>query len=104
SLRDAVATVIIEAMGAGLPIICLDKTGPAQVLNHQTGVVIQPGNIQKTVDSLASAIILLVLDPSLRQQMGKTAQKTAAKEHTWDARAKAMLKVYSDAGVDVDDN
>ena len=104
SLRDAVATVIIEAMGAGLPIICLDKTGPAQVLNHQTGVVIQPGNIQKTVDSLASAIILLVSDPSLRQQMGKTAQKTAAKEHTWDVRAKAMLKVYSDAGVDVDDN
>lgn len=104
SLRDAVATVIIEAMAAGLPIICLKKTGPAQIVDHQTGILIEPECIKETVESLSNAIISLVKNPLLRKKMGQMAQIKVKKEHTWNARAKAMLKVYSGIGISIDEH
>lgn len=94
SLRDAVATVVLEAMACGLPVICLNGTGPAQVVEKDIGIVVEKTYETEIIDGLASAINRLIEDEELRRRMGKAAQDSIAKKHTWEARSHAMMKVY----------
>ncbi|MBU0943575.1 MAG: glycosyltransferase family 4 protein [Proteobacteria bacterium] len=95
SLRDAVATVVLEAMAAGLPVVCLEGTGPAQVVTPDIGLVARGNDEKEITDDLAVAISRLLEDKDLRQKMGRCAQETVAAQHSWEARAQAMMKVYA---------
>ena len=99
SLRDAVTTVVLEAMAAGLPVICLDGSGPAQAVSPETGIIVERQNIKQVVSDLAEAMKQLITDADLRQGMGRRAQKKVAVQYTWKAQAREMLKVYAEIGV-----
>ena len=68
---------ILEAMGAGLPVVSTPIAGiPEAVLHEQTGLLVEPGN----VNALASALKRLLESHELRQKMG-SAGKARANSH-----------------------
>jgi glycosyltransferase involved in cell wall biosynthesis len=60
------ATVVMEAMGFGKPVIATDIGGMPDMVRHgETGLLVPPGD----ADALAGAMKALIADPALRQRL-----------------------------------
>jgi glycosyltransferase involved in cell wall biosynthesis len=95
SLHDAGPLVIPEAYARGLPVICLDIGGPAQLLPDGCGfkVGVEGRSSHEVVIELAEAMRTLATNPGLRRQMSDSCIQ-AAHERTWQnlvARAYDMV-------------
>jgi phosphatidylinositol alpha-1,6-mannosyltransferase len=75
--------VVTEAALCGTPAIVSNHSGLVEtVIEGVTGLIVEPENPKATAD----AISRLLLDDSLRQQMGRAAQKYALENATWAKR------------------
>lgn len=94
-LRDSGGGGILEAMAYGLPVICLDHQGAAELVGDDAGIRVPVTTPEETVDDLATAIFSLADSPELRRRLGEAAF-ARAKEFTWDRKA---MQVLSAAGL-----
>jgi phosphatidylinositol alpha-1,6-mannosyltransferase len=75
---------VIEAALCGKPAVVSDCGGlPEAVLEGETGFVVPEGDAEAT----ARALVRLLADAGLRQQMGEAARRRALAEGTWEKRA-----------------
>lgn len=96
SLKEAMGTVVLEAMGAGLPVICVDSGGPGYAVTEVTGIKVSLGSKTKMRDDLADAIDRLASSQELRREMGRNARSRVATEFTWDAVVNKMVELYQE--------
>jgi glycosyltransferase involved in cell wall biosynthesis len=88
------ATVYLEAMAAGTPVICCDDGGINDVIRHGVhGYTVPPKNVVET----AKALDAILSDHAQRIEMGNNAQKLIQQELTWDAKATSLLKLFETA-------
>ncbi len=77
SIKEGLPYILLEAMAAGLPIVVTETGGiPEIIKNHNNGLMVA----QKNPKQLAQAISGLLANPSIAEELGKSA-KTAAREH-----------------------
>jgi glycosyltransferase involved in cell wall biosynthesis len=90
---EAFGLVQVEAMAAGLPVVCTELgTGTSYVNQHgATGLVVPPCDS----DALCDAINQLIGDPDLRLRMGAFAQDRAS-EFDLDVMVDRVLELYGD--------
>jgi glycosyltransferase involved in cell wall biosynthesis len=93
SLRDLTATVTIEALALGLPIVCLDHCGFGSVVDASCGIKVAVETPGRAVEGLAAALERLVRDEPLRRQLGEGAV-ARSKDFAWDVKARAVDRVY----------
>jgi glycosyltransferase involved in cell wall biosynthesis len=85
------SAVVAIAYAFGKPIVATRVGGlPDVVQDGQTGLLVPPADAR----SLAQAIIRLLKDSGLRQQMGRNAKQFSEGELSWDKVAEKTLKVY----------
>jgi glycosyltransferase involved in cell wall biosynthesis len=92
---DATQTGIIPiAYQFSRPVVA-SRVGsiPEVVDNGKTGYLVTPGDER----SLADAIIRLLLDNSLREEMGKAAKAKLEQDLSWDVIASKTIQVYKRA-------
>jgi glycosyltransferase involved in cell wall biosynthesis len=83
--RDALPTVLLEAMACGAPVVASRLTGiPEIVEDGVDGLLVEP----RDVPALASAIARLLDDGSLSSSLGAAARAKA--ERAFDARQNAQ--------------
>jgi glycosyltransferase involved in cell wall biosynthesis len=88
------ATVYLEAMAAGTPVICCNDGGINDVVRHGVhGYTVPPKNIPETAKALHS----LLSDPARRTEMGINAQRLVQQELTWDVKALKLLQLFETA-------
>ncbi len=81
---DCYSMAAIEAMATGLPVICSDVGGIAEiVIDGETGFLIRPGDGV----ALQARLRTLLSDAGLRQRLGAAGRRRA--ETTFDLRARA---------------
>jgi len=81
-------TKIFEYMAMAKGIIASNLDQLSRVLAHRRNAwLVEPGNATE----LASAIILLAQNPSLRDELGHNARATAVAEYTWRQNAQRVL-------------
>lgn len=97
SLHDSGGMVVLEALSAGLPVICLNLGGPGAIVDSSCGFRVEATETTESevISGLASAMIQLARDARLRQRLADGALQTA-REVTWDAAAKSL---FSNAGI-----
>jgi len=79
SLSEGMPSVILEAMGCGLPIIASDVGGNNEIVHEGKNGYLIPGD---DVDLLAKRMAALINDTALRTQMG-SASRALAQEYDW---------------------
>ena len=84
SVRDNMGTVVLEAMGAGVPILCLDHQGAHDAVTDSCGIKIPVVSPQDTIAQLAGAI--------------ESLQRSRNDAGNWAARQKTALNNTSGHG------
>ncbi|TRZ52662.1 MAG: glycosyltransferase family 1 protein [Dehalococcoidia bacterium] len=88
--RESFGIVLLEAMAIGKPIVASNIEGYASLLTHGAeGLLVPP----KDKEALAQALISLMTDESLRQQMGARGI-LKAKEYDWKYLTQRILDYY----------
>jgi glycosyltransferase involved in cell wall biosynthesis len=91
SLHDSGGMVVLEALAAGVPVVCLDLGGPGAIVTSSCGIVVKSREASEAsvVESLAKAMVLLATDAGYRARLSANAV-TRAREMTWDVAAEAL--------------
>ncbi len=95
SLRDSMGSVVLEAMSAGLPVICLDHQGVAVAVNNDNGFKIPVMTPTQVIQDLAKTLEELIQNPALLDPKRK-ALLSATAANTWPARAQRMIQLYNE--------
>ena len=108
--REPFATVFLEAMAMGLPVIACDDGGIAEVMHSAdvndpvlaaglstydthapSGLLVPP----KDILAAARALEYLILNPKARKQIGEAARRKIEADLTWDAVAQKYLQIFN---------
>jgi glycosyltransferase involved in cell wall biosynthesis len=91
SLNEGTPLSLIEAQICGKPVVAVNVGGVNDtMIADQTGFLIQQHDIQKFGD----ALILLIKDKALRDQMGENARKFAVKNFSKQNEVELLRKIY----------
>lgn len=93
SLRDLNSTVTVEALALGLPVICPDHCGFADVVDESCGVKIPVTTPKEVISGIASAIEQLERDEDKRRLLAQGALKRA-QNFSWEKKVEEINRVY----------
>ena len=96
SLRDGGGAVVVEAMGAGKPVVCLDLGGPGWHVTDTCGIKVAAHDPKQVVADLAEALETLHQDDGLRFRMGQAARERARSVYHWDRLGERLRDIYQD--------
>lgn len=92
SYHEGLPTVLLEAMSCSIPTVATSVAGNSEVVRHgETGFLVPPHEPKK----LAEAILTLLRDKKLRQEMGSNARKKAEELYDWEAIISKIERCYS---------
>ena len=94
SLRDGGGGVVIEAMAAGKPVVCLNISGPGMHVTNECGIKVDPGPPEKVVRDLAEALEHLYNNGELRRKLGDAARERVRSEYHWDKLGNRLMGYY----------
>lgn len=81
SKREDFGIVLIEAMGAGVPVVAWNSGGPTDiVVNGETGFLAKPFSL----DDFAQKIVKILKDKKLRQKMSLASWQRVKNNFSWD--------------------
>jgi glycosyltransferase involved in cell wall biosynthesis len=93
SLWEGLPLALLEAMGAGLPVVATRVGGVVDVIEDGVnGRLASPGDSQ----ALAGAIVELANRPELRREMGSAARDTVRLRYSQEAMFKRLAALYLD--------
>jgi len=90
SLREGLARTLPQAMLCGRPAISFDVDGAREVVNENTGRLIEPKNIKQLVEACAE----LIEDESLRRRLGQTGRDSVTEKFAPTTMVDAIEAVY----------
>ncbi len=96
SLRDTTGNVNLEALSAGLPVICLDHQGVHDIVNDECGIPVPVTSPGEVFEKLAAAIARLAQDADLWERLSAGALRRA-KCFLWSRQGEAMAEFYRSA-------
>jgi phosphatidylinositol alpha-mannosyltransferase len=87
---ESFGMVLMEAMATGKPIVASDIPGYAGLISHGVeGLLVKPQDEK----ALASALMILLRDKSMREKMGEKG-KLKAKDYSWEVVARKVMEYY----------
>jgi len=91
SYHEGLPTVLLEAMSCGIPTVATSVAGNAELVKDgETGFLVPPKNPQK----LAEAILRILADEKLRQNMGRNAREKAEHLYDWEVMIDKIVECY----------
>ena len=81
SVREQFGQVLVEAMACGLPVIAVNRGGPAAIVEDpETGWLVEPDD----AEALAACMVAAVNDAGERRRRGKRARERAVANYSWE--------------------
>lgn len=93
SLRDTAANVVLEALAAGVPVVCFDLQGAGDVVTQECGVKIPIDDVFGSIDKYGSELIRLSQDRPRLEQLSRNAIERAG-EFSWEKKVRDTAAIY----------
>ena len=90
SLREGLARTLPQAMLCGKPVVSFDVDGAREVVNENTGRLIEPKNIEKLTDACSE----LLGDKALREKLGSQGRESVKTKFAPDTMVDTIEAVY----------
>jgi len=90
SLREGLARTLPQAMLCARPAIYFDVDGAREVVNPNTGRLVEPKNVPQLVEACAE----LIADKALRDKLGRAARESVQTKFAPDTMVDVIEKVY----------
>ena len=80
SLHDSSGNAVLEALSFGLPVVCLDLGGPAQIVTPDAGAIVSTAGRDTTqvAAAMAAEILRVLSSPELLKELSHGAVDRAA--------------------------
>jgi glycosyltransferase involved in cell wall biosynthesis len=98
SFHHGLATVVLQAMLTGVPVVCLEGDATGRTVKQEAGITVSLSNERDPVDDLASAIQRLAVDEAYRQSLARAAQTIARQRHAYASLAGRIDQIYREMG------
>ena len=94
SIHDATATVVLEAISAGLPVVCHDTRGFGVIVDEKIGRKVAIKNPKNSIKQFAAIIRNLESD---RGEVHRLSEWCIKRRHeiSWEANAQKMVDIYN---------
>lgn len=86
--------VVAEALSFGVPVVCLNNSGPGEFINESCGIKVDYSTYEDTLSNLAQGIDNLYINSVLRNEMSANARKRFEKHFDWDNRGIQLHQIY----------
>lgn len=96
SFRDGGSWAIMEGMTYGLPVICLETSGPADMVDRFSGILIKPKNNKQIIQDLSKAMQTLATNHHLRKKLSKNAQHRIDNFYRWKQKGLILKEIYNE--------
>jgi glycosyltransferase involved in cell wall biosynthesis len=90
SLREGLARTLPQAMLCGKPAISFDVDGAREVVNENTGRLIEPKNVEQLIEASAE----LVEDKQLRERLGRQGRESVKEKFAPETMIDTIEAVY----------
>lgn len=90
SREDPFPLAVLEAMGAGVPVVATAVGGIPEQVPSAAGVLVAPGD----PEALAGAVLALTADPPRRGAMGAAGREHVARDLTLERQAEQLEAIY----------
>ena len=90
SLREGLARTLPQAMLCGRPAISFDVDGAREVVNENTGRLIEPRNVEQLTEACAE----LIQDAELREKIGSAGRESVTQKFAPDTMVDTIETVY----------
>ncbi|HLF70734.1 MAG TPA: glycosyltransferase family 4 protein [Dehalococcoidia bacterium] len=94
SLQDTNGTVLLEAMASGLPVVCLDHQGAADLIGDDCGFKVRVQNKAQVIEGMATALAELADDRGLRERLGENGRRRVGERYTWELKREFIARLY----------
>jgi glycosyltransferase involved in cell wall biosynthesis len=91
---EGAGMVVLEAMAAGKPAVCLDFGGPGSMVSDLSGIRVRVSDYEEVVASLACALERFANDPGLRAMAGREAVKLVRDRYCWEKKTDLIESIY----------
>jgi glycosyltransferase involved in cell wall biosynthesis len=95
SLRDTSGNVLLEALARGVPVICLDHQGAADIVSSDCGVKIPVTTPAQVINSLRQILCTLDKDRARLRRLSGSALKRAGK-YLWSRNNAQLARIYGE--------
>ncbi|HEY2418648.1 MAG TPA: glycosyltransferase family 4 protein [Steroidobacteraceae bacterium] len=94
SLAESCSMALLEAMGAGLPLVASNVGGTVELIEHgSNGLLFKPQNVEE----LAAALHTLARNPALRERFAAANRALAHQHFSWRAVARQYEAIFQRA-------
>jgi glycosyltransferase involved in cell wall biosynthesis len=94
SFHDSGPLATVEAMAAGLPVICLDLGGPGLQVTPATGIKIPALSPEQVIADLANAMEQFATKPIRRTRMSEAGRLRIERHFYWQKKGRYIVKLY----------
>jgi glycosyltransferase involved in cell wall biosynthesis len=93
SLRDTSGNVVLEALAAGVPVVCLDHQGAADIVTEACGIKVPVTTPRQVSAALAGGLTDLARDPARLERL-RGAAVERARQYLWSHQGDVMASIY----------
>lgn len=94
SLHESGGFVCLEAMAAGLPVLCLNLGGPGTIVPPEAGIKLEAGTPAQVIQDLSRALLRLATDIQALSCMGQAGRAAVLQRYTWERKGLLMSALY----------
>jgi colanic acid/amylovoran biosynthesis glycosyltransferase len=92
--RDALPTVLLEAMALGRPVVSTDLPGVTEIVDHETNGLMCP---QRDAGALADALMRVLAEPGFAASLGRAARAKAEDQFSLSRNVAELASCFRQA-------